>query len=457
MQIKQEIIWQPHTGPQTEVLTRNENEILFGGSRGGGKTDAGLAWLLRPIGEPRYRFLVIRRNSKDLDDWIDRAKYMWRGTGAVFVQGEVRFPSGAVGRFGHLHDDDAYERYQGHEYQRMLIEELTHIPNENLYLKLKASCRSTVPGLRPQVFATTNPGGQGHAWVRDRFVARATPGTRYTSPEGLTRVFIPARVYDNPTLIKNDPGYVKMLEELPDNLRKAWLEGSWDDFEVEGAFYAKELDEAQREGRIGKYEALPGVPVHTWWDLGMGDATAIWFGQRIGDKIRFIDYYENSGESLQFYRNILRVKNYRYGTFHFPHDIRVRELGTGKSRLETAEDLGMNPTEIVPGLSVEDGINAVRMNFRHFTFNEETCRMGLFHLKNYRKERDEARNVWKAKPRHDEHSNGADALRYVAVSYGGSGKTEIRSTFHARVPEEETIHGAVPVSSVEDFDAFGSV
>ncbi len=158
------VFWTPHVGPQLEVLKRTEYEILFGGSRGGGKTDAGLAWLIRWNSIPHYRALVIRRNSDDLRDWVDRAQIFYGTCGGRVVGNppEIRFPSGAKIRTGHLKDDNAYTKYMGHEYHKMLIEELTQIDSELNYLKLIASCRSTDPKLKPQIFSTTNPGGLGH-------------------------------------------------------------------------------------------------------------------------------------------------------------------------------------------------------------------------------------------------------------------------------------------------------
>ena len=226
-----DVIWQPHEGPQTEALKRKEFEVLYGGARGGGKTDAGMAWLLRWIGNPKYRALIIRKDVKDLSDWVDRARTMYAGTGANFAYrpAEIRFPSGAIFRTGHLNDANAYTSYQGHEYQKMLIEELTQIPEEESYLKLISSCRSTAEGLSPQVFATTNPGGAGHGWVKMRFIDPVKYGTTYYDEKtGLSRIFIPAKVTDNPTLMEKDPGYLHMLDGLPPNLKKAWKDGSWD-------------------------------------------------------------------------------------------------------------------------------------------------------------------------------------------------------------------------------------
>ncbi len=237
----EKIIWKPHKGAQTTALQQSSKEILFGGSRGGGKTEAGLAWMIEPtyLMNERYRGLVIRRNYDDLRDWIDRAKMFYRSLG-VKVTGnpaEFSFPSGAKIRTGHLADSDATYKYLGHEYHKILIEELTIIPSEENYLRLISTCRSTVKGLEPQVFCTTNPAGVGHMWVKQRFVDVAR-NKEYVDPKtGQTRIFIPSQIYDNPTLMENDPDYVKHLEGLPEDLKRVWLDGDWDCFQ--GQYFSK--------------------------------------------------------------------------------------------------------------------------------------------------------------------------------------------------------------------------
>ena len=130
-------IWKPHE-KQAEALEYGVFEILYGGARGGGKSECGRRWLLRDINNSNLRCLIIRKNAEDLSDWVDKAKGMYLPLGAEFVGRpvEIRFPSGALFRTGHLKDDNAYEKYLGHEYHRMCIEEITLIPNENSYLKL---------------------------------------------------------------------------------------------------------------------------------------------------------------------------------------------------------------------------------------------------------------------------------------------------------------------------------
>lgn len=389
------------------------------GARGGGKTDAGQAWLLYDIDKPRYRALVIRRNATDLDDWIDRAKVMFAPARGVFVGGTFNFPSGARIRTGHLKDDNAYTKYQGHEYHKMLIEEITHITSEDNYEKLLGSCRSTVEGIKPQVFCTTNPDGGGFSWVKRRWNIPDHPTETVVvndEKNGRTRVFIPSRVQDNPKLMENDPGYVKYLESITDDdLRDAWLNGSWTGITLKGAYYRVQLEKARQENRITSVPYEPMIPVYTWWDLGVGDSTAIGFFQFAGLEIRMIDYFEASGEGLNFYINMLRDRNYTYAQHFAPHDIQVRELSTGKSRLEIARELGID-FDIAPNLPIDDGINAVRQRFPRMYFDKDKCSAFLNAISQYQKEWNEKMGDFKDKPLHDWTSHAADMLRYFAVS-----------------------------------------
>ena len=226
--------WTPNPGAQTEILRRSEYELGFGGARGGGKSTAGLAWLVSPeyVNHPQYRALVVRRNSEDLTDWIARARDFYTPLRAKFSGNPpiIKFPSGAFIKTGHLKDENAYEKYQGHEYHKIVIEELTQIPREEDYMKLISSCRSAIPELKPQIFSTFNPGGSGHLWVKQRFVD-VSRNRVYKDPiSGRTRLFIPSRIEDNPALMKADPDYVRYLDSLPGELRKAWRDGDWDIF-----------------------------------------------------------------------------------------------------------------------------------------------------------------------------------------------------------------------------------
>lgn len=408
--------WEP-TLKQSEALVRGEHEILYGGARGGGKTDAGQAWMLYDVDHPKFAGLVIRRNADDLTDWVIRAKRMYQGTGVQSVGNPpiFKFPSGAYIKTGHLKDENAYEKYQGHEYQRMLIEELTQIPVQDSYLKLISSCRSTIPELPPQVFATTNPGGPGHKWVKSRFVDVANPGKTYKdSITGRLRIFIPAKVDDNPHLMHNDPGYIRFLDGLPGDLKRAWRDGSWDLIEVQGAYYGQWMLEVKRQGRICIVPYDPATTVHTAWDLGMDDSTSIWFFQLSGQEIHLIDYYENSGENIKHYAKYLQDKKYVYGMHFGPHDIEVRSLSTGITRWQTAKNLGLNFIVCPRVQEKEDGIELVRNLFQRFWVDAKKCELGISCLENYRKEFNEKMQTFMNKPRHDWACHGADAMQTLA-------------------------------------------
>lgn len=267
-------LWTPHP-KQKLALERTEYEILFGGARGGGKTDSGINWLIYDVGNPKLRALIIRRNADDLRDWIDRSNQIYNRLGATKSGNppEFRWPSGAIFRTGHLKDEQAYTKYQGHEYQRMLIEELNQIPSEESYLRLLASCRSTVKDLKPQIFLTTNPGNIGHMWVKSRFVDPAPPHTPFKDKtSGRMRIFIPSTIDDNPTLMEADPEYVKTLDALKDTnpeLYRAWRHGDWD------VFSGQVFSEFRRNRHITKRFVPKSSLTHfLWTDWGYSDRSA---------------------------------------------------------------------------------------------------------------------------------------------------------------------------------------
>lgn len=186
---------------------------------------------------------------------------------------------------------------------------------------------------------------------------------------------------------------------------------------IAGAYYAKEMKAATDDGRITRVPYDPAASVVTAFDLGVGDSTAIFFAQFVGQEVRIIDYYESSGVGLDHYAKVLHDKGYVYEKHILPHDVRVRELGTGKSRLETLDALGVRNIEIAPQLGVDDGIQAARSMLARCWFDEENCDRGIEALRQYRREFDERLKTWRGRPLHDWTSHGADAFRYLAVGY----------------------------------------
>jgi len=186
---------------------------------------------------------------------------------------------------------------------------------------------------------------------------------------------------------------------------------------VKGAIYAKELEEARAAGRVATVPYDPVLPVDTDWDLGVGDATAIWFSQSLrSGEVRLIDFYEASGEGLPHYAAVLKAKPYVYGKHWAPHDIQVRELASGRSRREAAASLGIR-FEICPNIRIEDGIHASRMLLPRCWFDSERCKGGLEALQHYRRDYNSRLHEFKATPVHDWASHGADAFRGLATRH----------------------------------------
>jgi hypothetical protein len=183
---------------------------------------------------------------------------------------------------------------------------------------------------------------------------------------------------------------------------------------VPGAYYAALLEQAEHGERIGRVPWEPRLPVLTAWDLGIGDATAIWFAQEVGREIRIIDYYEASGAGLSHYVKRLSELPYVYADHLLPHDVEVRELGSGTTRLETLRRLGIK-VRVLRQSGIEDGIEAVRNLIPRCWFDADKCARGLDALRLYRPEFDAKRHVFSARPLHDWTSHAADAFRYLAT------------------------------------------
>jgi hypothetical protein len=188
------------------------------------------------------------------------------------------------------------------------------------------------------------------------------------------------------------------------------------DAAIVGSYYGREIADAEREGRVCDLALEPSIPVDCAWDLGIGDSTAIWFWQAVGGEIRVVDFYEAAGFGLEHYAKVLADRGYRYGVDYLPHDARVRELGTGRTRVETLTALGRWPA-LVPDHKVEDGVNAARLALSRTWFGRERCGAGLEALRQYRADFDERTKAFKNKPRHDWTSHAADAFRYLAMAW----------------------------------------
>jgi phage terminase large subunit len=247
------------------------------------------------------------------------------------------------------------------------------------------------------------------------------------TPKGRNEFF---RIWE---LAQNDPSWFAMMlrasesglvkqTELDDAAKDMTPEQYAQEFEcsfdaaILGAYYGSDIARAEREGRVGMFPLDPLLPVHTAWDLGIGDSTAIWLWQAAPDGLRVIGHIEDHGKALPHYVGELSALGYRYGLDFVPHDAKARELGTGRTRVETLISLGRKP-QLVPAHTVEDGINALRVMFPRIRFDAEATKHGLEALRQYRTDFDEKTKAFKNTPRHDWTSHSADAARYMAIAY----------------------------------------
>jgi len=186
------------------------------------------------------------------------------------------------------------------------------------------------------------------------------------------------------------------------------------DAAVEGSYYGQILNELEDKKHMQEIPREELSRTFTAWDLGMGDSTSIWVAQLVGTEVRLIDYYENHGVGLDHYVKWIKDNDYLKSEHILPHDVRVRELGTGKSRMEMLEESGLE-VKIAPRMGLDDGIQAVRRLLPRCWFNVPKVQNGLNCLRNYRRDYDEKRKIFFERPLHDWSSHGSDSFRYLAL------------------------------------------
>lgn len=187
-----------------------------------------------------------------------------------------------------------------------------------------------------------------------------------------------------------------------------------------GAFYAREMVNVRKEGRIAVIEAIEGQPVHRAWDIGVKDDTSIWWFQVVGTQVFILDCYSQSGVGVDHFAEVIEQRANEHGwisgTDFVPHDAKVKEWGTGRTRVETMQGLGLNP-QVVPLAGKLDGINAARKTLARCVFHPRTEEVGMSALEQYRREWDDDKKTYKATEVHDWSSHLSDAFRYLAMAW----------------------------------------
>lgn len=330
------VIWTPQP-KQVEFQQRPEYEALYGGAAGGGKSDALLAEALRQVHIKNYRAIIFRKTYPQLSELIDRSRDLYSMCYPTARYNDSKhfwlFPSGAKIYFGAMQYTKDRVNYQGKRYDFIAFDELTHFTFDE-YSYMFSRNRPSGPGTRCYIRATTNPGGVGHGWVKDRFITAAPPLTPIcddydvVSPNGehvkmkRKRIFVPSTVFDNQELLKNDPNYLANLAMLPEAERNALLYGSWDSFDGqvfrEWVNDSKHYDDRQFTHVINPFKIPSHWLIYRGFDFGYAKPFSVaWYAvDPKGCVYRIREYYgcngaPNTGVKLNPYEiaeNIVKIE-----------------------------------------------------------------------------------------------------------------------------------------------------
>lgn len=381
--------------------------VLYGG-RGGGKSWEIADYLLFDGIKNVNRNLCCREVQKSIKQSVhqlfkDRIKRWNLGRFYQVLETEIRGANGTLFIYTGLleHTSDTIKSFEG--CNRTWIEEAQTVSKRSLDILIPTVVRT--PDC--QVIMSLNPYLLTDAVWAD-YIQPTLDGKR-----------------DDVTLIRVNytdnkhcpPEIMRLAENMKQDDYEAWsnIYDGQPKLIADGAIYKDELHKMRADGRITSVPIDDILPVYTVWDLGVSDSTTIWFVQVYGKEPRLVDYYEANGEGIDHYIKLIKSKGYDYGGHFAPHDIKVREFTSGKSRLETARTMGIN-FEIVTNISVDDGIDATRRFLKQAWIDERRCKRGIECVQNYRREYNDKMQEFKPRPVHDWASHAADALRYVALS-----------------------------------------
>lgn len=387
------------------------------GGRASGKSHAFAEMLIERCVLKKTRAVCIREVQNSLKEsvrqlLIDKiAKFGLQDQFEV-LEAEIRGPHGSLIIFRGMQAYNAETIKSLEGYDIAWVEEAQTLSHTSLRM-----LRPTIRAPGSEIWATWNPRHDSDAI--DDFFRGAVPPTNSV----IRRV----NYNDNPYL--PDEMVQEMLSDRardPEMASHVWDGG----YEIvsEGAYYAVALSEADAEGRIGEFPYDPALPVNTAWDIGVDDYTAIWFFQENGQQVRFIDYFETSGEGVEAIvqqalpelvspdqRQSDRRVTYRYGRHFLPHDVKVREWGGGRSRLATLQSFDVKPINVGIASGPSERINASRALLPKCYFNRETTSVGLKRLRGYSRRFNKAMETYSG-PQHDENSHGADAFGEAALN-----------------------------------------
>jgi len=342
---------------------------------------------------PRYAYIAPTYGQAKRVAWDYLVKYAMPMGGTENIS-ELRVDF--WGRRIQLYGSDNPESLRGQYFDGVILDE---IGDQNPKIWTDIVRPALADRLGWCLFIGTPKGHNHFKELRDRAEREADWGLlEFKASE--TQVIAPSELI----AAKSEMGDDKYLQEFECSFDAA----------VEGSYYGQIINDLEEKRHIQEIPRDDLCKMVTAWDLGMGDSTAIWVAQIAGSEVRLIDYYENNGVGLDNYVTWLRNNNYDKAEHILPHDVQVRELGTGKSRMEMLTNAGLE-VRIAPRMGVDDGIQAVRRLLPRCWFNVPNVKIGLNALKNYRRAYDEKRKIFFERPMHDWSSHASDAFRYLAI------------------------------------------
>ena len=378
-------------------------------------SDKDLQELVKPPGGRHYAHIMPTYKQAKMVVW-DKIKYYARPVrGVQFNEQEllVRYPNGTKLQ---LFGADTPDGLRGPAFSGVSFDEYSQQP-QNIFGEIIS--KALADHLGYAIFLGTIK-GKDHLYKTHAAAARSPDwfalwqdiDKSLASEEGATILALRQAMEDDRKLVADG-----LMTQ--DDFDQEWYLSA--EAAVKGAWFSKEMATAKAEQRIRNVPHDALLKVDTDWDLGMDDSMTIWFSQSLrSGEIRLIDYYENTGEGFPHYAQVLEEKarkhGYVYGQHWAPHDIKVRELGTGKSRIEAAAALGIK-FQVVQSIPFEDGINAIRLTLPKCWFDETKCARGIECLRNYRKVYNTKMDMFTGTPVHDTYSHGADAFRGLSVRH----------------------------------------
>jgi phage terminase large subunit len=342
--------------------------------------------------EPRFAYIAPTYGQAKRVAWDYLQKYT-RSLGATYNVSELR--ADFYGRRISLYGSDRPDSLRGQYFDGVVIDE---VGDQNPRIWNEIVRPALTDRLGWSCFIGTPKGNNHFAKLADR--AKTEQGWRFLQFKASETGVLP------------DSELKDAYKDLGEDIYNQEFECSFN-AAVQGSYYGKLINDLERDHHITDFPRDDLCRSFTAWDLGMGDSTAIWVAQVVGKEVRLLDCVENHGQALDWYVNWLRDNKYEGFTHILPHDVQVRELGTGKSRKEVLEEAGLSIT-VAPRLSVADGIQAVRRLLPRCWFHPRV-NSGLDALRNYRREHDEKRQIFYEKPLHDWSSHMSDAFRYLAI------------------------------------------